>query len=76
MKCRIIYILVLKRKFQRTKTKLECCDLGKKYGIGNIHGDAWDMCENEAHVTAKQYKAGKRRCKNFFMRCCIEHSKR
>ncbi|XP_063403363.1 uncharacterized protein LOC134687195 isoform X1 [Mytilus trossulus] len=67
---------VLKRKFQRTKTKLECCDLGKKYGIGYIHGDFWDRCENEAHVTAKQYKAGKRRCKNFFMRCCIEHSKR
>lgn len=66
---------VLKRKFQRTKTKLECCDLGKKYGIGYINGDAWNRCENEAHVTAKSYKAGKRRCKNFFMRCCIEHSK-
>jgi len=67
---------VLKRKLQRAQTKLECCDSGKQYGSGLISGDAWDRCESQAHITAKSYKTGKRRCKNFFMRCCFEHSTR
>lgn len=67
---------VLKKKLQRTQAKLECCHGGKEYGLNYRSGDAWDRCESQAHIAAKPYRATKRQCKNFFMRCCIENSKR
>ncbi|KAK3098147.1 hypothetical protein FSP39_016638 [Pinctada imbricata] len=65
----------LLRKIKRYQTRLECCNQGKFYAT-KLMGDPWQMCSDEAYTYARTIRGGRRKCRAFYLRCCMEEYQR
>lgn len=67
--------LELQRKMRKIKLRMDCCESGREAGEG-AEDDPWGICVNLSHKFSRKIRKGRRKCRTYFMKCCIEEAER
>lgn len=63
----------LQRKMRKIKLRMDCCESGREAGEG-AEDDPWGICVNLSHKFSRKIRKGRRKCRTYFMKCCIEEA--
>ncbi|XP_061176880.1 uncharacterized protein LOC133185591 isoform X2 [Saccostrea echinata] len=61
----------LQRKMRKLKLRLDCCETGRQTAE-DVDDDPWGRCTTGSYKYTRKMRGGRRMCRTYFLKCCIE----